>query len=323
MDPRADALRELLCKAAAVAHRENGARFDPEDLGDEALMYGLGTTINARHLAGRAIEDADLDGVAVCEHGKVWWLEIQREDGTAVRAYFYKAPPGARTVHDLRLDDTEIKKELSTSNGQQMALFNRSGEEGNAELLNILVVHYGDPVTGLEKLDVGAPYVNGDEIAWDWYERFDSDAASRGRHSVEPVLRRWATTAPATTGCVWCRKRSSPPAMTTGPPPRPSRSQPPQNSRRWACAMTSRRATRTRGPVRSRVEARRPFGGRALRPQKADPGPPDAGDHARRAGASRRSQRRIDQPIRVGGDAATPGYPRPTRPRAPMSRSSS
>jgi len=175
---RAGVLRELLCKAAAVAHRENGARFAPEDLGDEALMYGLGTTINARHLAGRAIEDADLDGVAVCEHGRVWWLEIQRQDGTAVRAYFYKAPPSARSVHHLRLDDTEIKKELSTSNGQQMALFNRSGGEGNAELLNILVVHYGDPVTGLEKLDVGAPYVNGEEIAWDWYERFDSDAAS-------------------------------------------------------------------------------------------------------------------------------------------------
>lgn len=177
---RAGELRELLCKAAAVAHRENGARFAPDDLGDEALLYGLGTTINARHLAGRAIEDADLDGVAVCEHGRVWWLEIQREDGTAVRAYFYKAPPSARTVHDLRLDDTEIKKELSTSNGQQMALFNRSGGEGNAQLLNILIVHYGDPVTGFEKLDVGAPYVNGNEIAWDWYERFDSDAASAG-----------------------------------------------------------------------------------------------------------------------------------------------
>jgi hypothetical protein len=175
---RADALRELLCKAAAVAHSENGARFDPEDLGDEALIYGLSTTINARHLAGRFVEDADLEGVTLCEHGRVWWLEIQRPDGTAVRAYFYKAPPSARTVHDLRLDDTEIKKELSTSNGQQIALFNRSGGEGNAQLLNIVVVHYGDPVTGIEKLDVGAPYVTGKEIAWDWYERFDSDAAS-------------------------------------------------------------------------------------------------------------------------------------------------
>ncbi|HEY4896490.1 MAG TPA: hypothetical protein VII01_10405 [Solirubrobacteraceae bacterium] len=185
---RAEVLRGLLCKAAHVAHRENGARFAPEDLGDEALMYGLGTTINARHLAGRSIEDADLDGVAVCEHGRVWWLELQRPDGTAVRAYLYKAPPSARTVHDLRLDDTEIKKELSTSNGQQMALFNRSGGKGNAQLLNILIVHYGDAVTGLEKLDVGAPYVNGDEIAWDWYERFDSDAASAdGTAPTAPV----------------------------------------------------------------------------------------------------------------------------------------
>jgi hypothetical protein len=108
----------------------------------------------------------------------VWWLEVQRQDGTAVRIYFYKAPPGARTVHDLRLDDTEIKKELSTSNGQQIALFNRGGGAGNAELANIVVVHYGDPIMGLEKLDVGAPYVIADEIAWDWQERFDSDAES-------------------------------------------------------------------------------------------------------------------------------------------------
>jgi len=175
---RAETVRALLCKAATVAHTENGARFDPDDLGDDALIYGLCTTTNARHLAGRYIEEAGLDGVAVCERGKVWWLEIQLQDGTAVRVYFYKAPPTARTVHDLRLDDTEIKRELSTSNGHQIELFNRSGGEGNVQLLNIVVVHYGDPVAGLGKLDIGTPYVIGTEIAWDWYERFDNGAAA-------------------------------------------------------------------------------------------------------------------------------------------------
>jgi hypothetical protein len=184
---RASALRELLCTAAAVSHRANGSRFEPEELGDDGLMYGLATTTNARHLAARSVEAAELNGVAVCERGKVWWLEVQRDDSSAVRVFFYKAPPSARTVHDLRLDDTEIKKELSTSNGQQIALFNRSGGEGNAELTNIVVVHYGDPITGLEKLDVGAPYVNGDEIAWDWCERLDSDAGSgHGNLPVAP-----------------------------------------------------------------------------------------------------------------------------------------
>lgn len=172
--PRADALRALLCQAATIAHTENGARFDPDDLGDDALIYGLCTTHNARHLAARFVEDADLDGVAVCERGRVWWLEIQRDDGAAVRVYLYKAPPGASTVWDLRLDDAEIKKELSSSNGRQMALFNRSGGDGNAQLLNVIVVHYGDPVTGLEKVDVGAPYVTDDGIAWDWHERFSA-----------------------------------------------------------------------------------------------------------------------------------------------------
>jgi hypothetical protein len=157
--------------------RDHLPRFD-KDLGDEALLYGLNATFNARYLARRFIEEAALDGVAVGERGRVWWLEIQREGGCAVRVYFYKASPSARSIHDLCLDDAEIKKELSASNGQQMALFNRSGGEGNAELLNIVVAHWGDPATGLEKLEVGAPYLIGDEIVWDWYERFDSDAAS-------------------------------------------------------------------------------------------------------------------------------------------------
>jgi hypothetical protein len=174
---RARVLRELLCKAAIVSHRSNGARFN-KDLGDEALLYGLNATFNARHLARRYIEEAALDGVAVGEQGRVWWLEIQREDGSAVRVYLYKSSPSARSIHDLCLDDAEIKKELSTSNGQQIALFNRSGGEGNAELRNIVVAHWGDPVTGPGKLEVGAPYLSGDEIVWDWSERFDSDAAS-------------------------------------------------------------------------------------------------------------------------------------------------
>jgi hypothetical protein len=188
--PRADALRALLCNAAAIAHTENGTRHDPEDLGDDALIYGICTTHNARHVAARFVEDSDLQDVAVCERGRVWWLEIQRPEGAAVRVYFYKAPLGARTVCDVRLDDAEIKKELSSSNGRQMELFNRSGGEGNAQLLNLIVVHYGDAVTGLEKLDVGAPYVTADGIAWDWYERFDSAEPSTAETApaVSPSL---------------------------------------------------------------------------------------------------------------------------------------
>lgn len=175
-EPRATLLRMMLCEAAAIAHTENAARFDPEELGDDALWYGLSTTTSARHIATRLIEDADVEGVAVCVRGRVWWLEVQRDDGTAVRVYFYKAPPGKHRVHDLRLDDTEIKKELSSSNGRQIALFNRSGGEGNVDLLNVLVVHFGDHLTGLEKLDVGAPYLLNDEVAWDWDEAFSTPA---------------------------------------------------------------------------------------------------------------------------------------------------
>lgn len=176
--PEGEALRRVLCEAATVAHTENAARFDPDELGDDALIYGLSTTVNARHIAARAVEEHDeLGQVTVCERGRAWWLEVQRPRLAALRLFFYKAPPGASSVYDLRLDDAEIKRELSTTNGRQLELFNRQGGVGNVELLNLVVLHYGEPATGLTRVDVGAPYLDGDKIAWDWFERFDESEA--------------------------------------------------------------------------------------------------------------------------------------------------
>jgi len=187
--PEGDVLRQVLCEAAAVAHTENAARFDPDELGDDALIYGLSTTVNARYIAARAVEEhAELGNVAVCERGRAWWLEVQRPGLAVLRLFFYKAPPGATSVYDLRLDDAEIKRELSTTNGRQLELFNRQGGVGNVELLNLVVLHYGDPITGLVRIDVGAPYLDGDRIAWDWFERFDErEAELVGTANASPL----------------------------------------------------------------------------------------------------------------------------------------
>jgi hypothetical protein len=173
--PRAAQLRQLLSRAARTAHVENGERFAPEDLGDDARIYGIATSNSARFLAGRAIEHAQLDGVVVHERGLVWWLEIGRSELAPIRVYFYKAPPAARSVWDLRLDDAEVKRNLSASNGRQLELFSRHGGPGHPDLLNLIVVHYGDPHAGPGQLQVGAPYVTDDDLAWDWHERFDLD----------------------------------------------------------------------------------------------------------------------------------------------------
>jgi hypothetical protein len=187
--PEGAALRDVLCEAAAVAHTENAARFDPDELGDDALIYGLATTINARFIAARAVEEHDeLGNVTVCERGRAWWLEVQRPGLAALRLFFYKAPPAASSVYDLRLDDAEIKRELSTTNGRQLELFNRRGGVGNVELLNLVVLHYGEPATALTRVDVGAPYLDGDAIAWDWFERFDElGAESVSAATVSPL----------------------------------------------------------------------------------------------------------------------------------------
>lgn len=185
-DERATVLRNLLHDAAAFAHAENAARFDAEVLGDDALIYGLMATSTARYHASRLVEAAEIDGVAVCERGRIWWLEVQRDDAAALRIYFYKAPPGATSIRGLRFD-AEIKKELSSSNGRQMALFTSSGGVGSADLLNIVVVHFGDAVEALERLEVGAPYLVGTEVDWDWHERFDAEVAT-AENAVTMVL---------------------------------------------------------------------------------------------------------------------------------------
>jgi len=176
----AGVLRDVFCHAAATAHIENGDRFAPDDLGDDARIYGITTSNSARFLAARDIEARDLAGVAVCEHGLVWWVEIERTPLAPVRIYFYKAPPDATRIHELRLDDAEVKRQLSRSNARQLDLFNRSGAPGHPDLLNLIIVHYGDPVAGPGKVEVGAPYIDGNQMIWEWYEHFDQLDAQAG-----------------------------------------------------------------------------------------------------------------------------------------------
>ncbi|MGO9900590.1 MAG: hypothetical protein ACLP0J_13035 [Solirubrobacteraceae bacterium] len=169
----ASVLRDVFCRAASTAHTENGDRFAPDDLGDDARIYGITTSNSARFLAGQDLESRALNGVAVCERGLVWWVQIDRAPLAPVQIYFYKAPPGATKIEELRLDDADVKRQLSRSNARQLDLFNRSGAPGHPDLLNLIIVHYGDPVAGPGKLEVGAPYIDGNQMIWEWQERFD------------------------------------------------------------------------------------------------------------------------------------------------------
>jgi hypothetical protein len=176
----ATVLRDVFCRAAATAHTENGDRFAPDDLGDDARIYGITTSNSARFLAAQDLAALGLAGVAVCERGLVWWVEIDRAPLAPVQIYFYKAPPGATRIDELRLDDAEVKRQLGRCNARQLDLFNRSGAPGHPDLLNLIIVHYGDPVAGAGKLDVGAPYIDGNQMIWEWHERFDQIDAQAG-----------------------------------------------------------------------------------------------------------------------------------------------
>ena len=58
----AGVLRDVFCRAAATAHTENGDRFAPDDLGDDARIYGITTSNTARFLAAQDLEARQLGG---------------------------------------------------------------------------------------------------------------------------------------------------------------------------------------------------------------------------------------------------------------------
>ncbi|MEV4419398.1 hypothetical protein AB0L40_05400 [Patulibacter sp. NPDC049589] len=190
-DGQAEEMRRRLLWAFTDAWSANVERFRPEELGDTSMTFGLAVTINARHLA--AVEVRAIAGVEDREHGNLRWLEVER-DGVVHRVYVYKAPPAAASVEDVSFSDSKIKEQLTSANTVQMAL----GLDGSAGTItgaaNIVIVMFGDSVTGFERAVVGAPYLHLERVAggvrkhikWSWSEPF-GDADHGGRLPRTPT----------------------------------------------------------------------------------------------------------------------------------------
>lgn len=186
----ADELRRHLLWAFADAWAANVQRHRPEELGDSALNFGLNVTTNARFLA--ALELREFDGVVEREQGQLRWLEISNGE-TVHRVYIYKAPPGASSIADVSFNDSKIKDELTTANARQLSL-PIDGAGATLGASNIVIVMFGDTISGFERAVVGAPYrrLKRDggrvikTVAWEWDESFGGadDAARRGRDAT-------------------------------------------------------------------------------------------------------------------------------------------
>jgi len=164
-------LRLRAMRAIRDAYDENVRRFAPDDLGDNNITFGVSVTQNLRFLVEREV--ADLDGVVVERPRNSFVLRLP--DGYFL--HFYKAPPGVLDVRALRFDESEMKLEIAQDNAGQLQFEFATPENTSDSRLpkHVVVVHFGDPIGGLHRVEVGSPYATPLGCEWAWVEPFDED----------------------------------------------------------------------------------------------------------------------------------------------------
>jgi hypothetical protein len=166
-------LRAAITRALVTAYAENAERYDP-DIGDNPTTFGICVVHNLRHLVEEGVED--LESVEVLRPRNSFMLRLPQ--GRSL--YFYKAPPGASRIEELRFDESELKLSISQENAAQLQLDLDGLLPDHTELeadelpAHAVVVHFGDAEAGLTHAVVGAPYRTATGACqWAWSEPFD------------------------------------------------------------------------------------------------------------------------------------------------------
>jgi hypothetical protein len=158
-------LRVGLLAAIEQVYDENCQRFAPEDIGDNNKTFGITISENLHYVIERDVVPL-IEGAQVEKPRNAWVLRLPGN----LLLHIYKAPPGAVDVREVRFNASKVKLELLTENAAQLALVFEEPElqmPGNPDLKHVVVVHFGDPHEGLQRVDVGAPYA--DEVnGWEW-----------------------------------------------------------------------------------------------------------------------------------------------------------
>jgi hypothetical protein len=169
---RAEAMSEAILRVLQEAYDENCRRHAPEDLGDNNITFGVAVSQNLRFLLEREL--AHLPGVEIVRPRGSFAVRI---DGR-YELYFYKAPPGVCDVQSLRFDASNTQLALTHANADQLAFrFEPAGFPlDSEELRHIVCIHFGDPLEGLHRADVGAPVESPTEgLRWEWVECLSDD----------------------------------------------------------------------------------------------------------------------------------------------------
>lgn len=167
-----DKLRQALLAGIQESYDENCRRFAAEDLGDNNVNFSHNIRENLRFLVQRNVEI--FPEVEVFWRGPLYELRLPGN----MRVHIYKAPPGAIDVRQLRFDASQRQVEILEVNAEQLvlrleeaAMDSDDDAQGRTPRRHIVVVHFGDPVSGLSHVEVGEPFLsNLDAPDWLWVE---------------------------------------------------------------------------------------------------------------------------------------------------------
>lgn len=172
------ALRQMLFQVLRGVYADNADRLDSEDGDKNHALAGLLRDNIPYRLAG-ALQDFEP------RHGVAAQLVEGRSTRLLVGDHticFYKAPPGARGLGDVSFDDSEFKQYLVHRNAQhgQRTIDFRGGDRdgidvGDDEVDVVVVVHFGNSDTGMDRAVIGVPYEVEGVTHWAWDEDLYDD----------------------------------------------------------------------------------------------------------------------------------------------------
>lgn len=168
----AEDLREAVLSGIKEAYDENCLRFAPDDLGDNNISFAHNVRENLRFLIERNVEL--MADVVIARQGFVYEIRLPKD----VHLHIYKAPPGTTSVRELQFDESLRKIEILDVNTEQLALnleaaMSDDSEESAAtvRVRHVVIVHFGDPQSGLDHVEVGEPFRAEDDAPdWIWIE---------------------------------------------------------------------------------------------------------------------------------------------------------
>lgn len=164
-DEVAELLVEACTRGLALAYNALCERHDVA-MGDDGFTFGVGAWRLGSKQVAAAIQLAFPEAVVTWPHGS---LHVLLGGKTF---HFYRAGPDGESAVSYRLDGTMTKVRIRNSNRNQLALNLFPAASEDEAVSHLVVLHSGDPETGLDGIHIGAPTsLDGDDTTWLWMEQ--------------------------------------------------------------------------------------------------------------------------------------------------------